>query len=556
MYTIHIKKYGEKLMNALIVAINSKYIHPAMGAYQIITNSNYPVDLLEFTIKDDIQHMITEIKKHSIDVLAFSMYIWNIQIMKEILLQLALDKKHYSILVGGPEASYRAKELLEQYSVDFVIKNEGEESWNELLHALEHNKKFHQVSNLYYKKGTEIAFTFDQEPNIQNIKHNYTLIHDFTNRIVYVEAARGCYFRCSYCLASLEQHVRFFDIAMIKQELQFLLDKKTKMIKFLDRSFNVNKEHMLDILHFIKENDNNFTTFQFEVVGDLLDDTIIDFIITIRKGYLRFEIGIQSFNPKTIKAVSRTQDFFKLKANITKLKDHSTIHTDLIAGLPYETKHSFIHTFDEAFALFPHELQLGFLKELQGTVISLTKEVHEYLFDEHAPYEVIQNKYISKAELDEIRDVEEILDIFYNKGYYPKTNHYLFKDCSLPPYFTFLELYQYAKTNNIILKQVQIPDLTKFYYEFLKEKVINREELLYFIKQDYLFRSKIRPKIWWENTISKMERKEIYELFCLNNPTLSIHDLYRYAKLEKYNNRYFVVIYYSDERQFLQIEKQ
>ena len=403
-------------MKTLILGINSKYIHPAMGAHQIMVNSEYEIELLEFTIKDQLDIIIKSILDKQFDLLAISTYIWNIEIIKKLLKSLEEINFNKPILLGGPESSYDALNLLSNYNIDYIIKNEGEESFNKLIQALTTNQSLNNVPNLYYKEESIIKFTFDEEPNILNIKHDYSLIGDLQNRIVYLEASRGCYFRCSYCLASLEKKVRFFDVDMIKEELKYLLDRNTKIIKFLDRSFNVNKAHMLDILSFIKQYDNNYTTFQFEIVGDLLDDEVIDFINSMRKDYLRFEVGIQSFNEKTIKSVSRTQNFDKLKSNIEKLKNNAVIHADLIAGLPYENKESFINTFNQAFTLFVHELQLGFLKELKGTIISITKDIHEYVFSDTSPYEVIENKYIKNDELQVIRKIEEMLDIFYNKG--------------------------------------------------------------------------------------------------------------------------------------------
>lgn len=531
-------------MKSLLIGINSKYIHPAMGIFQIATNSLYPLDFKEFTIKDKINDIIQYIYEQEFDILGFSVYIWNVELIKNILKK--LNNVNKIVVLGGPEVSYNAKEFLLNYNIDYIIKNEGEESYNELLDALINHNNINNVSNLYYKIDNEVYFTYEKNPDLSKIKHDYSLINDFKNRIIYLEASRGCYFRCSYCLASLEKQVRFFDLQTTKNELLFLLSNNVKTIKFLDRSFNVDKNHMLEILKFINDHDNNYTTFQFEVVGDLLSDDVIDYIKTMRKDYLRFEIGIQSFNNKTIYSVQRTQNFDKLKNNIIKLRDYITIHADLIAGLPYEDKKSFINTFNQTYLLFVKELQLGFLKELKGTKISLTKNEHNYNFSNLSPYEVIENKYISKEDLDEIRLVEEGLEKLHNKGYFPNTNLYVFFDLKFDPYHTFLGVTNYIKALNLNYKSMQVSDIARMYYEYLSQYIPNKEKLLFIIKRDYLSRFKSRPKIWWTNDITKNERNLIYQEFVNAYPELNLNELYQYGKLEKYNNEYFIIIYYSD----------
>lgn len=525
----------------LLIGINSKYIHPAMGVFQLYTNTDkvkYNLDYFEFTIKDDLNIIISKINNHPSNVISLSCYIWNIEIIKQIIPNI----KNKIIILGGPEASFNPNLLLLD-NVNYIIKGEGEEAFSELLEFLNQERDLNNVSNLYYLEDNNIKYTFNKLPNLENVKHDLSLIKDFKNRICYVESSRGCFYNCSYCLAATEKPVRFFPIDEVKANILFLLQNNAKVIKFLDRSFNIKKDYINEILTFIKENDNQISTFQFEVNGDNLHNDTIKIINSMRPKMIRLEIGIQTTNEETSRAILRHQNFEKLKENILKIKDNTIIHTDLIAGLPLEDYNSFKKSFNETFLLFTEELQLGTLKELKGTHISKTKKDHEYIFSTTAPFEVIQNKYISIDELNKIRTVEKAVDKFYNYGYFKNTINYLFNDLKLNPFDTFLyTMEQIEKENN--LRSLQFDELTKIFYESLSSIVQNKELLLFIIKEDYLTKNKIKPKIWWESTITREERRKVY-LYFKDNYNLNIDELYKYAHLEKYNNEYLLINYKS-----------
>ena len=455
-------------MKAYLVAINSKYIHPAMGVFSLVSNSKYPVIYDEFIIKDKKEKIIQSILNNEYDILGFSVYIWNSVLVKDILTTLKEMNFNKPIFIGGPETYFNSELYLKQYNVSYVINDEGEESFNELMDYVSGLIPIESVSNLYYLDNQEMKYTYHKKPNINNIVTDLSLIKDFKNRIVYLESSRGCPFKCSYCMASLDDKVRFFPIEKVKKELKFLLDHNCKTIKFLDRSFNINKDYMLEILEFIKENDNGISVFQFEIVGDLLSKDIIEYIKqNMRKGMLRFEIGIQSLNDSTTKAVCRRQNFDKLKENISLLKDHVVLHLDLIAGLPYENLESFKKTFNDSYLLMGEELQLGFLKELKGTKISNEKDNHDYDFDSNPPYEIISNKYIGITELEIIKQVEEGLEKYHNKGCYKNTMEFLFIKNKLDPFETFLKL---KTKSNIELKYLNDDLSYKHLYQTLKTK--------------------------------------------------------------------------------------
>lgn len=518
-------------MKILLIGINAKYIHPAYGIYQIVANSKYPCDFIEYSIKDENQKILDYINEYKPDLLGFSVYIWNVEKIKELLPNL----KHFKILLGGPEVIHSCDNFLLEYNVSYVIKGEGEESFNYLIDALVNKTSLKEVPNLYYKILNHVFFTFDQKPEIFNIKHAHHLNKDFKNRIAYIESSRGCYFKCSYCLASTDKPVRFFPSEKLKEEISFLLKKKVKTIKFLDRSFNVNVPYTLEILKYIKANDNNHTTFQFEVIGDYITQDILKLLKTFRSDMLRFEIGVQSLNNKTLKEIDRVQNNKVLLKNIKELNSFMVTHIDLIAGLPYENLGSFKNTFNKTFMTFPKELQLGFLKELKGTKISKTKLEHKYIFQTNSPYEVIENKYLSKTDLEEIKMVCKGLDIYYNKGNFPRTMKYLFETLKLNPYKTFLALSKQLDCLQCF------EDITQNIYNTIKTK--NKDCLLYIIKQDYLTKFHVKPKIWWEYNMTRQRRRELYEYLIKMNGLLSLELLYRYAHVEETDNEIFTVIY-------------
>lgn len=525
-------------MKTLLIGINSKYIHPAMGVFQIYTNSNTPCSYKEFTIKDNIETILNFIKNETFDILGFSVYIWNINFIHAIISRLGhLD----TIILGGPEASYRPEDFLKYKNVYYIIKDEGEEAFNHLITELNTSKNFNNVPNLYFKVDYKFQFTYSKNPNIKNIKYDYSLIKDFKNRVVYLEASRGCCFKCSYCLASLEKGIRYLDLELVLSNIKYALANGARVIKFLDRSFNIKQELMRKIIEFIIDNDNNYSSYQFEIVGDKLDKQTIDLLKTVRKGLIRFEIGIQSLNPKTTRAVNRRQNLDILIKNIKEIKDNIVLHLDLIAGLPYENLDSFKSTFNETFKLFADELQLGFLKELKGTFISLTKDIHEYNFSPNPPYEIIDNKYISQIDLEIIRFVEAALNKFYNSSNFKRTMDYLFNKLNLDPYDTFLLITKHIGINN--LNKYQFDVITNLLYQALADIVDDKEYFLSLIKQDYLLKFCNRPKLFWKQTITREERNEVYKKFIQKYEFLSIEDLYRYAQLEKYNSKYFLITY-------------
>jgi len=529
-------------MKTLLISINAKYIHTNNAVRLLKANSDFDLDIFEYTIKDDISKIINDIELFNPDVLGLSIYIWNVSIFKKILSKLSL--KDSNIIIGGPEVSYDSSYFLNKLHVDFIIRGEGELVFNSLVQALYSKKDYKNISNLSYLNNDVVVnnpLLEIEELDKLHSPHFYKEdILDIPNKISYIETSRGCPFNCSYCLSSLEKKVRFFNIEQVKKTILYLMDHGSKTIKFLDRTFNANKK-TLELFNFIIKNNNNKTVFQFEITGDILDTKIIEFLNNnAPKGLFRFEIGIQSTNYETNKLVDRIQDKEKLFNNIIFIQEKKIIdlHLDLIAGLPREDLLSFRNTFNEVFMLGAKELQLGFLKMLRGTKIRREASLYNYIYDDEAPYEIKSNDTLSEDDVKEIHLVEHMLDIYHNKGYF-STNLLKYIKETDNPYMFFKTIGEFYQKNKYTFKGYQIEDVYQRLFNF-----INDELIIYSLKKDYLLRSKIKPKVFWNVDISKEEKGVILKKIA-HTSEYSINTLYKHSVISKYKSTYFVV-YYKD----------
>ena len=527
-------------MKTILLSINAKYIHTNNAVRLLKANTDFRVEIMEYTIKDDIEDIVNAIESQNPDVLGFSVYIWNVSIIIKIIDKLNLPNTKF--VLGGPEVSYDSAYLLINHNVDFIIRGEGEIAFNNLLHSLESNTNLDNISNLMYlKEGKLINKGITEISDLDALNLPYFMDKDvlhIPNKVSYIESSRGCPYKCSYCLSSLEKKVRFFDIENVKKAILYLMKHGSKTIKFLDRTFNANK-NTLDLLSFIIENNNNKTVFQFEITGDVLDQKIIHHLNKYAPiGLFRFEIGIQSINYETNFLVDRFQNTEKLFENIKLIQEGNVIglHLDLIAGLPKEDKISFQKTFDEVFKLGAKELQLGFLKMLRGTKIRNEAEKYNYLYSEFPPYEIISNESISENDVKEIHLVEHMLDIYHNKGYFG--NHLLNYILSTnSPFMFFKEIGDFYIKNDLSFKGYQIEDVYMRIFDF-----IQNEKVIYSLKKDYLNRSKIKPKIFWDNFIDKQEKRKIFEQLSTENK-IDINVFYKHSAIINYDNEYYITVY-------------
>jgi radical SAM superfamily enzyme YgiQ (UPF0313 family) len=531
-------------MKTSLVAINSKYIHPNLAIRYLKANTDYPVDMIELTIKDDEEKIIKTILETQPNIVGFSVYIWNVEIIKPILRKLRTNHPDIIIILGGPEVSYQNDTYFRENLTDYIITGEGEKSFDLLLDAI-HQKKtdYSSIPNLIYiRKGMIIKNKGKNIEDLRTLKDPYHVIKekDIQHKIQYVELSRGCPYQCAYCLASLEKGLRFFDINHVLEIIDDLIKKGARTFKFLDRSFNANHRLAQDFLKKLYQKHYQDVVFQFEINGDVLKDNFIDFLIEeTPKDLVRFEIGVQSTNDLVNKAVHRYQDTQQLIKNIHKLKQAPIVlHLDLIAGLPYEDLESFKNTFNTIYQLFPDELQLGFLKVLKGTAIERQSAKYKIQYQKQAPYEIIDNAYISAEELQIIHKVETMLNIYWNKNFMNQSIKHLTEDMNAFDFF--LALYDYFKKNNYPTLRYHFNDLFTHLIGYLKANHLFDHKIDSLLKYDFLIHHPIKPKLYWDNSVDK---NTIIRLFHKENPQLNIDDLYKYAVVTDYLDGYLIVTY-------------
>ena len=535
-------------MKTILVGINSKYIHPNLAIRYLKANTTYPVDILEFNIKDPIESIVTSCLEHRPDLIGFSVYIWNINIINNVLKHIRHLSPTTKILLGGPEVSFVNQNYFDNQLTDYIIVNEGEIAFHLLLTALNHHNDLSNIPNLIYQKdGKTIKNKCSVIENLDALKDPYTTIDekDISHKIQYVELSRGCPYKCSYCLASLEKGVRFFSMKRVKKTIQYLANKGAKTFKFLDRSFNANHKLAQELLTFIIDQNYQDIVFQFEINGDVLKDSFIDFLIKkAPSNLIRFELGIQSTNDQVNQAVRRYQDTTKLIENIKKLKQSNVVlHLDLIAGLPLEDLESFKNTFNTIYQLFGHELQLGFLKVLKGTDIYHKASLYQITYDSLAPYEIIESQYISKEDLAIIHQVEIMLNIYWNKGFMPKTMTYLTQNQDA--FAFFLDLYQFYINNQYSTLRYGLIDLFTRLIDFLKQQNKYNHTIDSYLKYDYLNHHPIKPKIYWQHPTHKNQILRDYQK---TNPNIPIDLLYKHSVVTEYLTGYLIVFYQRNHK--------
>ena len=532
-------------MKSLLIGINAKYIHPCLAIYQLKKNTTYECDILEFTIKESnssiIDKIISHINSTKIDLIGFSCYLWNIEKILDISFFIKQNFPNIKILLGGPEVGFDEEYYLTTYhQIDYIITSDGENSHHELLQYLDGLIDIKEVSNLRYLDNGNYVENKIILPDLSKIKLATLDVNDLKNRVVYLESGRGCPYKCSYCTASLDNKVRFFPLDDVINTVKILMEKEVKTVKFLDRTFNANMKYMIDILDFIDKN-NKCTTFQFEIVVEKFNKQAIDKVASLKSKFLRFEIGIQSTNDIVNESVCRRQNMELLEKNLKLLQDTNMVdlHVDLIAGLPYETKELFIKSFNRVFSYKAKELELGFLKFLRGTKMMDYIKEHEYIYDPKPPYEIIQNKYMSIDDLNEIHMVEEMLETYYNSAKIKKTFDYLIDNHIVNNFYDFFkELFKDYKKG-------QLFDIFIHIDNFFKNNYNDSYNVLHLLLiEDYLDIHKTKPKIWWNYEITKQERKSLYEEI-VSKTNINIEDLYRYSIVYKDNNlnKTYIAIY-------------
>ena len=420
-------------MKILLAACNAKYIHSNLAVYDLKAySSDYDKEVLlrEYTINQPKDEILKDIYGSGADVVCFSCYIWNISFVRELIRDLAKILPETAFWAGGPEVSYDAEKFLtEMPEMTGVLVGEGEKTFHDLLeYYIDGKGSLGEIRGIAYRDGEEIRHNGWRElMNLSEIPFVYEHLEEFENRIIYYESSRGCPFSCSYCLSSIDKKLRFRDLELVKKELQFFLDYKVPQVKFVDRTFNCKHEHVMAIWKYILEHDNGVTNFHFEVSADLLRDEEMDLMAKMRPGLIQLEIGVQSTNPETIRAIHRHMDLDKLKRCVDRVHSFRNIHQhlDLIAGLPYEDYDTFHRSFNDVYQMKPDQLQLGFLKVLKGSLMQGEAEKYGIVHKEKEPYEVLSTNWLPYGDVLKLKAVESMVEVYYNSGQFQHTLEYL-----------------------------------------------------------------------------------------------------------------------------------
>ena len=585
-------------MNYVLAAVNAKYIHSNLAVYCLksyAASKGYSVEIAEYTINQQQGEVLRELYERRADVVAFSCYIWNIEFIKNIIRDYKKICPDCEIWMGGPEVSYRGEELLKELpEVRGIFVGEGEETFAKVVEiyenhelsdkaaeAVEKKKRrelwWQEVPGIIFREDNGVirhtkpakpldfsrlpfpygdgSLTVEQQEENGEACRNVTL-DSFENRIIYYESSRGCPFSCAYCLSSVDRRVRFRDMDLVKKELSFFLDSRVPQVKFIDRTFNVNNQRTIELLQYIKEKDNGVTNFHCEIAAELLTTEQTALLNSLRPGLVQLEIGVQSTNEETLKAVNRKTELMLLKEKVAAVREKNNvhIHLDLIAGLPNEDLESFRSSFNEVYRMKPHQLQLGFLKVLSGAPMEQIAKEQEIRYQSAPPYEVLSTRWLSFADIILLKKVEELVEIYYNSGQFVYSMMYLEHFFASPfelyeKLARFYEERQYTgrklsrakryeilqefavntlgiTSKNELLKQNELKKENKLSEKNEQCKIF--EEILFF---DYCLREKpkSRPGFGKQTQLDKQILKEAYTLFGIRRDAEGMHDVEQFS---------------------------
>ncbi|MFD4928193.1 B12-binding domain-containing radical SAM protein [Peribacillus butanolivorans] len=516
-------------MNIIISTLNAKYIHTSLSIRYLkaYAQPDYDVQLAEYTIKDPIMNIVGDLYSKKPDVIGFSCYIWNIEETMKVVAMLKKINPELVIILGGPEVTYDVGEWLDQIpGADFIVIGEGEVTFKALLSEIEGANDYKKVGGIAYRQdGKKVIQPQNGKVDLKSLPTPYRLEEDrdeLSKRVTYIETSRGCPFSCQFCLSSIEVGVRYFDREKIKEDIRYLMDNGAKTIKFVDRTFNISRSYAMDMFQFLIDEHHPGVVFQFEITADIMRPEVIQFLNDhAPAGLFRFEIGVQSTNDHTNDLVMRRQNFEKLTRTVTMVKDGQKIdqHLDLIAGLPEEDYHSFRKTFNDVFELRPEEMQLGFLKMLRGTGLRIRANDHDYIYSDHAPYEILGNNVLSFDDIVRIKQVEDVLEKYWNDHRMDHTTEFLVESVFNSPFDFFQEFGTFWDEQGWSRIGHQLEDLFRRLQQFLSSREsADLKTIIGLMKLDYFMNQKYKPrKPWWDASLDKQGRKEIYEEI-LNKP--------------------------------------
>ena len=550
-------------MNILLTAINAKYIHSNLAVYSLRAYAagkcekyKEEIGIAEYTINQPLDQILMDLYKRKPEVLCFSCYLWNIEYVEQLVAELGKIMPQTDIWLGGPEVSYHASHMLEQFpQVYGIMRGEGEETFLELaefyyynsgksLEQCEKVQRLKEIVGITFRDGEEIIETADRSVmDLSKVPFVYEDLDVFKNKIIYYESSRGCPFSCSYCLSSIDKCLRFRDLELVKKELQFFIDHEIPQVKFVDRTFNCKHSHSMEIWSYIKEHDKGKTNFHFEVAADLLNEEELNLISTMRPGLIQLEIGVQSTNEQTIKEIHRTMKFSQVTEVVNRVHAAKNIHQhlDLIAGLPFEDYNSFHKSFCDVYALRPEQLQLGFLKVLKGSYMEEKTKDYELLYQNRPPYEVLSTKWLPYSDVIRLKGLEEMVEVYYNSRQFEHTME-LLEQVFGDAFVMFEEMSNYYEEHGYYGVNHNRVARYEILYAFIKEVALVQYETLLTEDQfrqtlvmDLYLREnmKNRPAFAGDSLVSKEVERTFYDTEAEEHQYLKGYEKYDKRQLRK-----------------------
>ena len=509
-------------MKIILAAVNAKYIHSNLAVYSLRAFAKAYVSetkILEYTINQQMDEILMDLYREKPDLLCFSCYIWNLDYVEELAREIKKILPKTILWLGGPEVSYDAVDVLTRLGqVTGVMKGEGEETFLELLEYYHGRREtLEEIAGITFR--TENGEIRENEwrdvMDLSRVPFVYEDLSLFEHKIIYYETSRGCPYRCSYCLSSVDKCLRFRDLNLVKKELQFFLDQKVPQVKFVDRTFNCHHTHAKEIWRYLLEHDNGVTNFHFEVSADLLDEEELELISRMRPGLIQLEIGVQSTNPDTIRKIRRTMNFKRLSEVTKQIKTMGNTHQhlDLIAGLPMEDYESFGKSFDDVYALGPDQLQLGFLKVLKGSYMQEHAREYGLIYKDRPPYEVLGTNWLSYGEIAQLKQIEEMVEVYYNSGQFSHTLDWLGLEFD-SPFSMYKALGSYYEENGLFKRNHTRIARYEILSAFIRKQASGKEE---FYRQLLVFdlylreNVKNRPDFAGEPSADKAYLKAFYD---------------------------------------------
>ena len=504
-------------MKLLLCAVNAKYIHSNLAVYSLKAYSQetakangWEVKLKEYTINHYVDAILQDIYREKADVVVFSCYIWNISMIYDLCEDLKLAAPETEIWLGGPEVSYDSEMVLTKHpEVSLVMLGEGERTFDLLLSG--RNKE--EIPGIAWREKMQEIRKNPQGPllSMDELPFVYQDMDEFEHKIVYYETSRGCPFSCSYCLSSIDKTVRLRSLEKVYEELDFFMEQKVPQVKFVDRTFNCNRNHARSIWNYLVEKDNGVTNFHFEVSADLITEEDIEIMSRMRPRLIQLEIGVQSTHEPTIREIRRTMDLAKLQDKVAKVKSLGNIHQhlDLIAGLPYENLERFVESYNDVYAMEPDQLQLGFLKVLKGSYMEEKAEDYHLVYRKKPVYEVISTEWMSYDDILLLKKVEEMTEVYYNSCQFRYTLEYLLHFAESP--FAFYEaLGNYYEENGLFDRKHNRTARYEILRDFAMERKMGEEDVVTeLLTYDLYLREKIKSRPQWAKDLKPWNKMHL-----------------------------------------------